>query len=222
MIKAIIFDLGGVLIDLDMHQCFENIRLLGVDIDALNRESQEDSNGEGATICEGVTASGMMHRYQIGKVSTEEFLGAILKLSKSGTEYQQVVDAWNSCLLTIPDYKLDFIQQLRSEGYATYLLSNTNESHWTYIEENSFPEPVSTYFDHCFLSQEMFLAKPNAEIYETVLSQIPFTADECLFIDDSSVNCESAERVGIKSFNVPVKTDFREDIRKILNKTLKP
>lgn len=219
MIKTVIFDLGGVLIDLDMHQCFENIKALGVDIDKLSKSSQNEQDGKGATICEGVTASGMMHQYQVGKISTEEFIGTIHKLSNQGTAYQQVVDAWNSCLLTIPDYKLEFIKQLRSEGYATYLLSNTNDAHWKYIEENSFPEPLDTYFDHCFLSQEMGMAKPNADIYESVLSQIPFSSGECLFIDDSKVNCEAAEELGINSLNVPVRTDFREQINELLRRS---
>lgn len=216
MIKAIIFDLGGVLIDLNMKKCFENIKSLGVDIDMLNKSSNVDLQVKGATICEGVTASGMMHLYQVGKVSTDDFLGSILKMSDKGTTYQHVVDAWNSCLLTIPDYKLEFIKELRSEGYSTYLLSNTNDAHWKYIEKNSFPEPLDCYFDYCFLSQEMGMAKPNADIYESVLSQIPFAANECLFLDDSKANCETAESLGIKSINVPVCTDFRNDIRQII------
>lgn len=219
MIKAVIFDLGGVLIDLDMHRCFENIKSLGVDIDKLNQYGHVDSNLKGATICEGVSASGLMHLYQVGKVSTEDFLGAILKLSDSATTYQQVADAWNSCLLTIPHYKLDFIYKLRSEGYVTYLLSNTNDAHWKYIREKSFPQPINTYFDKCFLSQEMGMAKPNADIYESVISQIPFSANECLFIDDSKANCEAAEAVGIQTINVPVRTDFRENIYAFLQKT---
>lgn len=214
--KAIIFDLGGVLIDLDMHQCFENIRALGVDLDAISKAA--DNSEQGATICEGITASGMMHLYQVGKVSTDDFIGLMARLSADSPTRQQLLDAWNSCLLTIPNYKLDFIKELRRQGYATYLLSNTNDAHWKYIGENSFPEPVSHYFDHCFLSQMMGMAKPNADIYESVLQQIGIPAEECLFLDDSKINCDAAEKLGINCVNVPVRTDFCEEVRQYLKK----
>lgn len=211
-IKAIIFDLGGVLIDLNMPQCFENIQALGADLDAISKPS-DNSNGNGATLCEGLTASGLMNQYQIGEVSTDEFINTIAELSKPGTTHQQIIDAWNSCLLSISEYKLDFIKELRAKGYAIYMLSNTNDCHWKYIEENSFPEPVSTYFDHCFLSQEMGMAKPNEDIYKSLLRQIPFSAGECLFLDDSKVNCTAAEALGINSINIPVKSDFCNDVK---------
>ena len=198
--KAVIFDLGGVLIDLDMQRCFDSIRSLGVDLDAQSK------------------ASDMMNLYQIGKVSTEEFIGLMLRLSREGSSYQQLLDAWNSCLLTIPDFKLEFIKELRQLGYATYLLSNTNDAHWKYIAENSFPEPVGNYFDCCFLSQEMGMAKPDAAIYESVLQQIGIPAEECLFLDDSKANCEAAERLGINCINVAVRSDYREDVKNCINK----
>lgn len=216
MIKAVIFDLGGVLLDLDMQGCFQNIRELGVDLDSLNKTSQHDESEQGATICEGMSASGMMHQYQVGKVTTEDFLGVMLKVCKDGTTYQQVLNAWNSCLLTIPDYKLEFIKELRSKGYAIYLLSNTNDAHWQHIVQNNFPEPISDYFDRCFLSQEMGMAKPNEEIYVSVLKQINLPFNECLFLDDSKVNCEAAERLGINSIVIPVRSDFRDMVRRYL------
>lgn len=154
-----------------------------------------------------------MHLYQVGKVSTKDFIGLMLRLSREGTSYQQLLDAWNSCLLTIPDFKLEFIKDLRRQGYATYLLSNTNDAHWKYIKRNSFPEPLSHYFDQCFLSQEMGMAKPDAAIYESVLRQTGIPAEECLFLDDSKANCEAAERLGINCINVPVRSDYREAVK---------
>ena len=213
MIKAIIFDLGGVLIDVDMNRCFHNIKALGVDVDSLTKTSSE-SNAPVSTVCEGITISGALHEYQIGKIPTDKFITMIQQISTPGTTRQQVLDAWNSCLLTLPKYKLDFVKQLRNEGYATYLLSNTNDAHWKYILETSFPEPAENYFDKCFLSQEMGMAKPDPEIYAEVLRQIGTPADECLFIDDSSANCKAAEALGIHTYNAPVHTDWREEIRK--------
>ena len=107
MIKTIIFDLGGVLIDLDMQRCFDRVKALGVDMDKLSESTTDDDSAEGATICEGVTAIGILHQYQVGRIPTQDFIEAIKKMSTPGTSYQQVLDAWNSCLLTIPQYKLD-------------------------------------------------------------------------------------------------------------------
>lgn len=213
MIKTIIFDLGGVLIDVDMHHCLHNIKALGVDIDALTKSS---ATAPASTVCEGFSISGALHEYQIGKIPTEQFLAMIQKMSDPGTTRQQVLDAWNSCLQTLPKYKLDFVKQLRNEGYATYLLSNTNDAHWKYILETSFPEPAENYFDKCFLSQEMGMAKPDTEIYAEVLRQIGTPAEECLFIDDSSANCKAAETLGIQTYNAPVHTDYREEVKTIL------
>ena len=213
MIKTIIFDLGGVLIDVDMNRCFHNIKALGVDVESLTKTSSE-SNAPVSTVCEGITISGALHEYQIGKIPTDKFISMIQQISTPGTTRQQVLDAWNSCLLTLPKYKLDFVKQLRNEGYATYLLSNTNDAHWKYTLKTSFPEPAENYFDKLFLSQEMGMAKPDIEIYAEVLRQIGTPADKCLFIDDSSANCKAAETLGIHTYNAPVHTDWREEVRK--------
>ena len=73
MIKTIIFDLGGVLIDVDMNRCLNNIKALGVDVDSLTQTSS-GSNASVSTVCEGVTISGALHEYQIGKIPTDKFI----------------------------------------------------------------------------------------------------------------------------------------------------
>ena len=118
MIKTIIFDLGGVLIDVDMPYCLNNIKALGVDVEALTKSS---ATVPASTVCEGITISGALHDYQIGKIPTEQFLSMLQELSAPGTTRQQVLDAWNSCLQTLPKYKLDFVKQLRDHIGSIFL-----------------------------------------------------------------------------------------------------
>lgn len=194
-VKNIIFDLGGVIIDVDMPHCFKEVEALGVPV----KEIMGNGNKGGATICEGLSMGGPMEQYQLGNISTHDFLGGILQLCKPGTTTQQVIDAWNSCLLDIPKARLDMIKNLRNK-YKVYMLSNTNECHWQFIESKFFSAPNHTtdyYFDRVFLSQEMHLAKPDKRIYEEVLKAIGAKGEECLFIDDATVNLDAAASCGI-------------------------
>lgn len=197
MIRNIIFDLGGVLLNLNMPLCFKNFADLGADKQYFMGGGTQKGEKKGATICEGITASGDMDLYQVGKISTEDFLLKIQSICRQGTTRDDVLDAWNSCLLDIPAYKLDLLKSLRAKGYRVFMLSNTNDAHWTRIERVNFPEAVDVYFDDIFLSHELGMAKPNADIYETVLKRIGAPADECLFIDDAQVNCDAAAQLGI-------------------------
>ena len=198
-IKNIIFDLGGVIIDIDMAGCLKRTEALGVPVKEMM--SKADTNG--ATVCEGMSVSGPMELYQLGKISTDAFFGGILRLCKEGTTLQQVEDAWNSCLLTIPEKRLEVIKALRNT-YNVYLLSNTNDCHWRFIEQKYFSEEGHTtdaLFDHVFLSHEMHLAKPDRRIYEQVLKEIGAKGEECLFIDDAKSNIKAAEECGIQTFH---------------------
>lgn len=219
MIKHVIFDLGGVLIDLDMPRCFESFRALGADPSALLQPAQKDCH-EGrakATLCDGLVANGAMDLYQTGEISTEDFLEGIRNFCRPGTTAEQVLQAWNDCLLTIPAYKLDFLKQLRTEGYHVHLLSNTNEAHWQHIAKEHFGDKTEEYFDTLFLSQEMHMSKPNDDIFLSVLDRLGAHAQECLFIDDAQANVDAAQALGYKVYKAPVMYDFRNEIMNILH-----
>ncbi|MBQ0022018.1 MAG: HAD family phosphatase [Prevotellaceae bacterium] len=203
MIKNIIFDLGGVLLDVDMKRCFQQFKNLGVNPE-LFTSNNNSPNAQESTICEGMSASGIIALYQTGDISTTDFINTIQKACFPNTTYDQVLNAWNSCLFSIPQKKLEVVKQLH-EKYNTYMLSNTNEAHWEYIYNNSFPThkpDLSLYFNKVFLSQEMHLAKPNPQIYKEMLKAIDATPSECLFIDDASANTIAAENLGIKTLTV--------------------
>ena len=220
MIKHIIFDLGGVLIDLDMPRCLESFRALDADPSVILQrdDSAGAENGRAkATLCDGLVANGAMDLYQTGDISTEDFVSGIQKFCRPGTTAEQVLQAWNDCLLSIPVYKLDFIKQLRGEGYKVHLLSNTNEAHWVHIAEKHFGGKAEEYFDHLFLSQEMHMSKPNDDIFLAVLDKLGAKGEECLFIDDAQANVEAAQALGYNVYKAPVKYDFRKEIQNMLN-----
>lgn len=209
MIRNVIFDLGGVLLNLDLQRCFKGFEALGVDMEMMMKSGRGDG---GATMCEGVSATGDMDLYQVGGIGTEEFLERMRRLCKEGTRREDVLRVWNSWLLDIPLEKLELLKRLRREGYGVYMLSNTNEAHWEHIVRENFPEPVDVYFDDVFMSQELGMAKPNACIYKEVLRRIGCEAEQCLFIDDARANCDAAEVLGMKAVKYEVGVSELEDL----------
>ena len=214
MIKNIIFDLGGVLIDLDMNGMQKACVELGVSPEVFFVPSTEV---ETSTVCNGYSASRVISDYQVGKIPTPDFVQLVLSLCQQGVSEQQLIDAWNSCLGTIPASRIELIRSLRAMGYGICLLSNTNDLHWRYVEERYLSE--KGLFDHIFLSHEMHLAKPDAEIYRQCIKQIGCKAEECLFIDDAKENIEAACREGINGEWLDLtKEDAVSLIRRVLKK----
>ena len=204
-IKNIIFDLGGVLLDIDLNYCMRQMQALGIDLDAFKKKGMQTPIGtKAAVLGEGMVANGIMHLYQTGDITTEAFLEGVRKYCKEGTTREQVLEAWNSCCISIPSYRLNKLRELKQKRYTISMLSNTNEAHWQEIVKKCFggQEVVDELFDHVFLSQEMHMAKTNDEIYLEVLRQINAKAEECFFLDDSSANLEAAAALGFHTLHV--------------------
>jgi putative hydrolase of the HAD superfamily len=211
MIKNIIFDLGGVLLDIDLPYCMRSVQALGIDFNAMSAQTSKDASTTSAgmkpaVMGEGLVANGALHLYQIGGISTEDFLSGIQQLCHPGTTRQQVIDAWNTCCIGIPQYRLEKVKQLRQQGYRIHMLSNTNDAHWQDIVNRCFggQDIVNQLFEHVFLSQEMHMAKPNDDIYLQVLDTLQSTAGECLFIDDSTPNIQAAAALGFHTIHAEV------------------
>ncbi|NLV51904.1 MAG: HAD family phosphatase [Bacteroidales bacterium] len=205
MIKNLIFDLGGVLLDIDLQYNVEQMKALGIDMDAFNKNSTTAPEGEKpAVLGEGLVANGMIHLYQTGNITTEQFMESVREISRPGTTCEEVKEAWNTCILNIPKYRLEKLAELKKRGYRIYILSNTNEAHWVKIVNECFggQDAVDTLFDHTFLSQEMHLAKPNDAIFLKVLEDIGAEAEDCLFVDDSSANTTAASALGFHTMHV--------------------
>lgn len=191
MIKNIIFDFGDVFINLDKAGALKNaLALFG--IPELTPEMIQVNMD-----------------YEKGLISTTTFIN-FYKTKYPSISENKIVEMWNSILLDFPLDRLAFLKNL-SKKYRCFLLSNTNEMHINWIK-NDWGLELYTEFKNCFeqfyLSHEMKMRKPNADIYEFVLNENKLIASETLFIDDTKENTDTTNSLGINSWNlIPEKED---------------
>ena len=195
-IKNIVFDLGGVLVDLDFKSAINGLQKAGF---ANVKEQLQAFDREG-----------IFQKFELGEMTTEEFRSAIRENSTVTLTDEEVDALWNLMLLEIPREKLELILDLRGK-YMVYLLSNTNSIHWDYVCKNAFNYRgfrVNDYFEKTFLSFEMHLAKPDKAIFEKMLEDANLLAEETFFIDDSEANCKAAAEVGIHAHHYHIGDDL--------------
>ena len=194
--KNIIFDLGGVLVGLDGRRCIDAFRKIGAHDIAFYVEDHRTED--------------LFFDTEVGNISQEEFCNEARRVSKCEASDKDIVWAWNQLLTSIPDYKKERLLHLH-DRYRLFLLSNTNVMHWNLCVDDFFPYKawgVDDYFEKTFLSYEMHLIKPSAEIFSEVLHQAGIRADETLFIDDSKENCDAAHRFGINTLHETTGNDW--------------
>ena len=195
-IKNIVFDLGGVLVDLDFKAAINGLQQAGF----ANVKEQLMAFDQG----------GIFQKFELGEMTADEFRTAIRENSTVTLTDEEIDALWNAMLLEIPREKLELILDLRGK-YMVYLLSNTNSIHWDYVCKNAFNYRgfrVNDYFEETFLSYEMHLAKPDKAIFEKVLHDANLLPEETLFIDDSEANCKAAEEVGIHAHHYHIGDDL--------------
>lgn len=190
-IKDIVFDFGGVLLDIDINLTLEAFRKLditgvkGADIHPMN--------------------SGLFLDLELGLISTAEFVDGIRKCSKDADlSDQQILEAWNALLLDYDIRRFELLEKLR-ENYGVYLLSNTNLPHReNFIAkfESETGRNLEAYFDKVFYSDVMHMRKPDVEIYQSLLDQTGLDPRTTLFIDDNAHNLVGANEVGIHTYHL--------------------
>ena len=198
MTTDIIFDLGGVLLDLNMQGIGEACRRLGINPELFFVRTDDKNT---STVCQGISASKTITDYQVGEMTSEEFLELILSHCAKGITKDDIIEVWNACIGPMPKERLNMILELRRNGFHTHLLSNTNDLHWEEIKRRYLSEEGYTcadLFDNVFVSHEMHLAKPDPEIYHSAVRQIGRPAAQCLFIDDTLINVEAAKHEGLQ------------------------
>jgi putative hydrolase of the HAD superfamily len=187
-IKNIIFDFGGVIIDIDFCLSINTFVKLGAkNFDKIYSQSKQ---------------SGIFDELDKGLISPDTFCNALKKYLPPTISIQQIIDAWNAILIGIPEHRIHLLEEIRKH-YRTFLLSNTNIIHYpVYIkelqEEYGYKD-LSELFEKIYLSFEMKIRKPNTAFYKMVLKENSLKPEETLFIDDSEQNLSPASVLGMKT-----------------------
>lgn len=191
-IKNIIFDLGGVLLDIDVARTMDAFDRLAID-----GVRAADIHPENA---------GIFLQLEVGAISTDDFIAQIQALAgDTKISPDQILDAWNAILVGFDMKRFEILDRLR-EHYNIYLLSNTNEPHRIkYLQmfrQTSGGRELESYFDQCFYSDLMKLRKPDVKIYRQLIAETGINPAESIFIDDNAVNFSGSEEAGIATFHL--------------------
>ncbi len=177
MIKVIIFDLGGVLINLNFNVFFKRIsQVTGLPINELSNHKY----------------SNIVNRFMSGVITGEQLHQELCKLSQINISLKKLKDAWSAVLASQKNDVAKIVTELH-HTFQVALLSNTDPWHFEYCRQNF---PIVNTFKHVFLSYELHLLKPDPEFYIKVSHSLGVRHEECLFIDDTEVNVKSAGDVG--------------------------
>ena len=187
-IKAIIFDLGGVILNIDYNKTSKAFTNLGVkNFDEMY--SQKNANP-------------LFHDLEEGKINEEEFYNAFKRSTQLKLSDQQIKTAWNAILLRYREEALQTLATIKNK-YRLYLLSNTNSIHHKefnkIFEDQIGSGSLNDYFDKAYYSHEIKLRKPGKDAYQYVLKENNLFPSETLFIDDSIQNIEAAKSLGLQT-----------------------
>lgn len=204
-IKNVIFDIGGVLVDLYPERCIEAFKRIGY-------PQAEQMIGR-------YCPSQEFRKVESGEMSGEQLAEYIRNESGNNEiKYNDIRDAYVAFLGDIPITKLRAIKELRDAGFNTYALSNINEFVMPYLDEKLFTQDGLSredYFVHAYLSYEMGALKPEKEIYLKMIQHSGMVPEESLFIDDSELNINAARELGFQVYLAAPMEDFTPLLREI-------
>ncbi|MBS1589475.1 MAG: HAD family phosphatase [Bacteroidetes bacterium] len=201
-IKHILFDLGGVLINLDYNRTEQAFVNLGIK--------------NFGNIFSQLKQTTLFDDLETGKIPTSTFFEELRKFSGTQLSDDQITFAWNEMLLDFPIRRLEILQQLRPH-YDLVLISNTNEIHeiaFNRILQQAHGVSLASFFDRYYLSHKIGMRKPDPAVFQRILNECGFEAQHTLFIDDNAQNIAVAQSVGIQSIHLTNSMTIENDIFK--------
>ncbi|MCW5912887.1 MAG: HAD family phosphatase [Cyclobacteriaceae bacterium] len=190
-IENIIFDLGGVILNLAVENTHrEFARLSGLPLDEIKSR---------------VHHGRFFHDYERGLISDAEFRDHLRQSLQLQVTDDGLDKAWNAMLLDIPAERFTLLEKLKQD-HRVFLLSNTNEIHRQrfngIVQQTSGKPNIDYYFHKAYFSHELKMSKPDVNIYNQVLRLQNLSASETVFLDDNADNITGAARAGLQTFHV--------------------
>lgn len=187
----IIFDLGGVILNIDYHRTIKAFVTLGL-------ESFEQAYSQ-------MAQTPIFDQIERGEIEPDQFREAIRELLGKNVTDQQIDQAWNAMLLDLPAERLTILDKLAAEKKLA-LLSNTNVIHVNAFEaemqrEHNIPN-LKKHFEKTFYSCDVGMRKPETRIFQMVIDELNFNPADTLFIDDSIQHIEGAQKLGLNTYHL--------------------
>jgi glucose-1-phosphatase len=189
-IKNIIFDLGGVIMNIDFKQTENAFDKLG-----FSNFSQYINQFH---------ITPLFEEYETGKIDDAAFIKGIQEIAGKPITADEIVHAWNALLLDFPPERIELLKKIKSQ-YRIFLLSNTNALHHAAFQKRFFTLTggyLEDIFHKTYYSQTTGMRKPNAEIYQLVTDENKLDPSATLFIDDTASNFSGAKEVGLQIFHL--------------------
>lgn len=196
-IKNIVFDFGGVIVDISRKNAVKRFVEIGLE----NADELLDAYKQ----------TGIFLALEEGKLSAKEFYDELRKLAGKNISNEHIDYAWLGFFLPVVQERLDFLLELKKK-YKIFLLSNTNPIVMSWACSSHFShagKPLNEYFDKLYLSYKMGIVKPYPEIFRKVLEDAKINASETLFVDDGAANIKTASELGFKTFQPQEGEDYR-------------
>lgn len=198
---AIIFDLGGVILNLNYQKTIDAFIALGMpNFEEVYSQLAQQS---------------LFDEFETGKISAFHFVNRLLDQMPKGRNANEVVHAWNAMILDFPKERLEFILKLKTEK-RIFLLSNTNDLHLELVHrrlKEIYPDKyLNDFFEKVYYSFDLGIRKPNPDIFTYVCRENGLNPASTLFIDDSEQHVHGAKEAGLNAFHLT--TSLEEFIEK--------
>lgn len=203
-IKNIVFDFGGVIIGIDRERAVKVFEQIGVkEADSLLGKYHQQ---------------GIFQEVEDGSIDAETFRRELSRVCGKELTYQEVEQGWRGFITDVPQYKLDYLDELRKK-YKVYILSNTNPYIMGWARSSRFTpagKPLDAYVDKIYTSYETCSTKPDRGIFDYMIKDTGLNPAETLFVDDGAANIAVGKELGFATMQPENGEDWRQKLEQLL------